>query len=131
VLERLGRLVQLDLRLADRLALLGDEAGRELVDVRVERLRPGAQDRAVRSPTAARRIAPRSVSERRDHSANAAWAAFTARSTVSGDALVARPTSAPVAGFAIVRVSPSTDSIDPPTKAPRSSAVAAALLMRR
>ena len=44
VLERLGRLVQLQPRLAQRLALLGDEQRDELGDVRVQRLRAGRDD---------------------------------------------------------------------------------------
>ena len=46
VLERVGRLVQLDLGLADRLALLGDEDRRKLVDVRLEGLRARVDDPA-------------------------------------------------------------------------------------
>ena len=53
VLERLGRLVQLDLGLADRLALLGDEQRHELIHVSLERLRAGVDDlAAVRVPVA-------------------------------------------------------------------------------
>ena len=46
MLERVGRLVQLDLGLADRLALLGDEDRHELVDVRLEGLRARVDDLA-------------------------------------------------------------------------------------
>ena len=44
VLERVGGLVQLDLGLADRLALLGDEDRRQLVDVGLEGLRARVDD---------------------------------------------------------------------------------------
>ena len=62
VLERLGRLVQLDLRLADRLALLGHEQRDELVDVGLERLArrragPGRGRRIRGAPIRARRAA--------------------------------------------------------------------------
>ena len=46
VLERVRGLVQLDLGLADRLALLGDEDRRKLVDVRLEGLRARVDDLA-------------------------------------------------------------------------------------
>src|SRR5215217_190010 len=51
VLERVRRLVQLDLRLADRLALFRDQDGHELADVGLEGLGAGVEDHAaVRVP---------------------------------------------------------------------------------
>ena len=57
VLERLGGLVQLDLRLADRLALLGDEDRHQLVHMRLERLRARVQQLAAVGVAAARPVA--------------------------------------------------------------------------
>ena len=75
VLERVRGLVQLDLGLADRLALLGDEDRHELVDVGLEGLGHRVQD-----------LAAVGVAEPPPASGRAC-AACTARSTSSGVAL--------------------------------------------
>jgi hypothetical protein len=61
VLERVGGLVELDLRLADRLALLGDEQRHELVHVGLERLRACVQDPAALGVAQSRPVAQRGV----------------------------------------------------------------------
>ena len=73
VLERLGRLAQLDLSLADRLALLGDQQRHELLDVRVERLGACVQQHAAVG-----------IAEPRPFADAAAAALRTAVSTVCG-----------------------------------------------
>ena len=89
VLERVGRLVQLDLGLADRLALLGHEDRHELVDVGLERLRARVQEPAAVGVAGAGPVLERRV--RRP----------TARSASCAVAAVTRPTSSPVPGLLI------------------------------